>query len=92
MDDKHNRISKLAERFKTHPGGRPRQADKERERRSFYIGVNLMKRLDEVYKDFNHKAYPRTVSKSVFLEAILEHGLENLEAIKTRISEQKTSD
>jgi aspartate aminotransferase-like enzyme len=88
MDDRQGRISKLSERFKTH-SGRPKQATRERERRSFYLDVAVMTRVDEEHKALNHRTYPDTVSKSVFLETILEYGLENLEAIRGRIAAGK---
>jgi hypothetical protein len=90
MDDRHARISKLSERFKTHTG-RPKQGTRERERRSFYLDVAVMTRLDDELKAFNHRNYPTTVSKSVFLETLLEYGLDNLDAIGTRIAEAHAS-
>lgn len=89
MDDRQGRIAKLSERFKPH-SGRPKQTSKERERRSLYLDVALMARLDEEHKALNHRTYPDTISKSVFLETILEYGLENLNAIGARIAAGKT--
>jgi hypothetical protein len=88
MDDRQGRISKLTERFKTHTG-RLRQVNKERERRSLYLDVVLMERVDTELKALNHRTYPDEVSKSVFLETILEYGLENLEAIRVRIAAER---
>ncbi len=92
MDDRQERISKLSERFKAHTTGRPKQANKERERRSFYLDTALTNRLDEEYKAFNHKVYPNTVSKSLFLETLLEYGLENLDAIEAKVAELKSAE
>jgi len=86
MDDRQGRITKLSERFKPHLRGRGKPEQKERERRSFYLGIDLMNRLDEEYKAFQHRVYPATVSKSVFLETLLEYGLEHLDAIQARIT------
>jgi hypothetical protein len=91
MDDRQARISKLSERFKTH-AGRPKQGTRERERRSFYLDVAVMARLDEELKAFNHRNFPAVVSKSVFLETLLEYGLENLDAIGARIAEEHASE
>ncbi len=89
MSDREARISKLSERFRTHTG-RPKQGTKERERRSFYLDVAVIGRLDEELKAFNHRNFPATVSKSVFLETLLEYGLDNLDAIRARIVTQTT--
>lgn len=88
MDDRQSRISKLSERFKPHTG-RPKQANKERERRSLYLDVALLERLDAELKALNHRTYPDEISKSVFLETILEYGLENLDAVRARIVSEK---
>ena len=61
MDDRQARISKLSERFKSHTG-RPKLGTRERERRSFYLDVAVMARLDEELKAFNHRNFPATVS------------------------------
>ena len=87
MDEKQQRIAKLSERFKSHATGRPRKHNRERERRSFYLDTALSKRLNKAYGEFNHTVYPNTVSKSVFLESILEHGLDNLDVIAAKIAE-----
>jgi hypothetical protein len=91
MTDREGRISKLSERFKPHTG-RPKQSTKERERRSFYLDVGVMTRLDDELKAFNHRNYPTTVSKSVFLETLLEYGLEHLDAIQERIANNHPSE
>jgi hypothetical protein len=85
MDDCKSRINKLSERFKDRPA-RPKQSAKERERRSYYLDTEIAERLDKGYKKFNHQAYPHTVSKSVFIETILEYGLDNLASIKELIA------
>lgn len=87
MSDKEDRIARLSQRFKTHTGGRPKNDNKSRERQSLYLDANLMERVDRTYKDVHHQLYPRDVSKSAFLEVMLEYGLENVETIKSRLSE-----
>ena len=89
MEDRKSRISKLSERFKDR-AGRPKQAAKERERKSYYLDVEIAARLDRDYKEFNHQFYPTTVGKSVFIEAILEYGLNNIKAIKELVREKVT--
>jgi hypothetical protein len=84
MDDRQGRIAKLSERF-TANARKPKPGTRERERRSFYLDVAVITRLDEELKAFNHRNFPATVSKSVFLETLLEYGLNNLDAIRARI-------
>ncbi len=86
MDEKQRRIAKLSTRFKSHATGRPRKHNRERERRSFYLDTALSKRLNQAYSEFNHAVYPNTISKSVFLESILEHGIDNLDVIAAKIA------
>jgi hypothetical protein len=87
MGDKEDRIARLSQRFKTHTGGRPKNDNKSRERQSLYLDANLMERVDRTYKDVHHQLYPKDISKSAFLEVMLEYGLENVETIKSRLSE-----
>jgi len=87
MSDKEDRIAKLSQRFKTHATGRPKNTNRNRERQSFYLDADLTERLDKTYKDIDHQLYPKSVSKSAFLETILEFGLENLESIKSRLTD-----
>lgn len=87
MDDKEDRIAKLSQRFKTHVTGRLRNNNKNRERQSFYLDAALTERIDKTYKEIGHQLYPKPISKSVFLETLLEFGLENIQAVKSRLSE-----
>jgi hypothetical protein len=82
MEDRKTRISKLSERFKPHTD-QPTKPARQRERRSFYLAGDVIKRIDQQHKELNHQTYPRTVSKSLFLEAVLEYGLNNLAEVKT---------
>ena len=77
-----DRIAKLSQRFNRHAVGRKPSATRTRERRSFYLDAELTGRIDQVYRDLNHTLYPRSVSKSVFLETVIEYGLEHLEDLK----------
>jgi hypothetical protein len=86
MSEKEDRIAKLSQRFKTHATGRPKNTNKNRERQSFYLDAELTEQIDKTYKDIDHQLYPNSVSKSAFLETILEFGLENLESIKSRLT------
>ena len=88
MSDKEDRIARLSQRFKAHAGGRPKSDQKSRERQSLYLDANLMERVDKTYRDIYHALYPKDINKSSFLEAILEYGLGNIEAIKSRLSEK----
>jgi hypothetical protein len=87
MSEKTDRIAKLSQRFKTHGAGRPKQTPKQRERQSLYLDAGLTERIDHTYKDLAHQLYPKSLSKSVFLETLLEYGLENLDTITSRLIE-----
>jgi len=86
VSGQEDRIAKLSQRFKTHATGRPKSHSKNRERQSFYLDADLTERIDRTYKDIAHALYPRPISKSMFLETMLEHGLENIVAIKSRLA------
>ena len=88
MSERDERISKLSQRFKTHSAGRPKRTPKQRQRQSLYLDVALTERMDQTYKDLAHRLYPRSLSKSAFLETLLEYGLENLETIASRLTER----
>lgn len=79
----NDRIAKLSERFTTHTQGRDRPAApaRARQRHSFYLDAALTRRLDVIYREVNHRLYPQAISKSVFLETVLEYGLEHLDAL-----------
>jgi hypothetical protein len=87
MLPKADRITKLSQRFKTHGAGRPKQTPKQRERHSLYLDAGLTERIDHTYKDLAHQLYPKSLSKSAFLETLLEYGLENLDTITSRLTE-----
>ncbi len=87
MSEKEDRIAKLSQRFKTHATGRPKQTQKNRERQSLYLDADLTARIDHTYKDIAHQMYPTSLSKSAFLETILEYGLEHLDVITSRLAE-----
>jgi hypothetical protein len=87
MDDRKARIQKLSERFKPQPSRR-QSSPRERQRRSFYLDVEIAERIDKEHKALNHDVYPQSVSKSVFMEAVLEYGMNNLKEVKTLIQER----
>ena len=82
-----DRIAKLSQRFNRHTVGRKPSSTRIRERRSFYIDGELVVRLDQIHRDLNHELYPATVSKSVFLETLMEYGLDHLDALKPLLAE-----
>jgi hypothetical protein len=77
-----DRIAKLSQRFAKHAVGRKPAAARARERRSYYIATEITERIDRVYRDVNHELYPHSISKSHFLETVIEYGLANLDEIK----------
>jgi hypothetical protein len=87
-----DRIAKLSQRFSKHAVGRKPTTTRTRERRSFYLDADLTGRIDQVYRDLNHTLYPRSVSKSVFLETVIEYGLEHLEDLKPILLQASDND
>ena len=90
MDDRKTRIAKLSERFKPQTG-RQKHSPKQRERKSYYLDTEITDRLDRDHKEFSHQLYPQTVGKSVFMETLLEYGLDNLPAIRELIQAKLAS-
>lgn len=82
-----DRIAKLSQRFNQHTVGRKPTSTRTRERRSFYLDTDLAEQLDQIYRDVNHQLYPRTVSKSMFLETVIGYGLAHLDEIKPLLVE-----
>lgn len=91
MTDQKSRIAKVSERFKPQAERENDQRTppaKQRKRQSFYLATAITDRLDREYREFNHRAYPHTVGKSVFMEAVLEYGLDNLDTIGELLRER----
>lgn len=77
-----DRIAKLSQRFTKHSLGHKPFAPRSRERRSFYMASDLTERIDRIYQEVNHELYPHPISKSLFLETIIEFGLDNVDDLK----------
>jgi hypothetical protein len=82
-----DRISQLSKRFRNHNAGKSVISTRARERRSFYLDTDLVSRLDEVYRQINHELYPKHISKSSFLETLMQHGLEHLADLKKALAD-----
>jgi hypothetical protein len=81
-----DRISRLSQRFRTHGVGRKPTSTRARERHSFYLDGELVERLDKIYRELNHQLYPRNLSKSTFLETLLEYSLNHLAEVRSVLS------
>jgi len=85
-----DRIARLSKRFRTHAVGRPPTSERTRERHSFYLDAALVERLDRTYRDLNYELYHSGgISKSRFLETLIEYGLNHLPALKAALSPQE---
>lgn len=82
-----DRISRLSKRFKQHAVGRPAATARSRERHSFYLDADLVGQLDQTYRDLSHALYPRNLSKSTFLEALIQYGLNHLDELKSVLAD-----
>src|SRR5579884_2238648 len=87
-----DRIAKLSQRFSRHAVGRQPSATRSRERRSFYLDSELTERLDQTYRRLHHELYPRPLTKSVFLEAVLEYGLAHLDELKAQLAQASSQE
>jgi len=87
-----DRIAKLSQRFGRHAVGRTPGITRARERRSYYMATEIADRVDRVYRDVNHGLYPRSVSKSVFLETVLGFGLDHLDEITGLLTQAVEAD
>jgi hypothetical protein len=87
-----DRISKLSQRFKSHSVGRKPESTRNRERKSFYLDTDLAAQLDTTYKALNHELFPQAVSKSAFLETIIEYGLDHLPEVRDLLKQIPVSD
>ncbi len=83
-----DRIDKLSQRFHRHAAGRPPTATPRRERRSFYLDGELTQRIDATYREVAHQLHPQTVSKSVFLETLIEFGLNRLPELTAAVQKK----
>ena len=87
-----DRIAKLSERFSRHQVGRKPAAPRNRERRSLYLDGALLERLDREHRALNHALYPRSVNKAIFLETLIEYGLEHLDELKAVLGRSADGD
>src|SRR5438874_1394886 len=91
-DNRHSRITQLSKRFTTHAVGRHRTSERNRERKSFYLDADLVTRMDRVYREINHDLYPKQVSKSIFLETIIERGIRDRAELRKYLLELAEND
>jgi hypothetical protein len=87
-----DRIDRLAERFRTHATGRKPARTRKRTPTSLYLDGEVVSRLDKAYRDCSHDLHPIVVSKSVFLETLIEHGLAHLDKLKPLLKEAAEGD
>ncbi len=85
-DDRSARIGRLSQRFEKPdvPASKP-EVQRARERQSLYLDAELMKRIDQVHRDVAHELYPQKVTKSTFLETLLEYSLAHLDDVKSQL-------
>jgi hypothetical protein len=90
--ERQKRIEALGQRFirPTDTQGKKTVTSSESNRRhhSIYIDEGLMDQVDFVYKEFRHQAYPKEITKSVFLEQLLQRGLQDLDGVKSSILDE----
>jgi hypothetical protein len=90
-DSREERLKRLQGRFKTHASGRPTASSptRTRDRQSLYLDRELIARVNQTYLDVNHELYPRGgLTKSAFLEALIEYSLEHLSEVKRSLHDE----
>lgn len=93
VSSRNERISRLSKRFTTHALGRTPESERNRERKSFYLDADLVGQIDQAYREINHAIYPKRVSKSTFLETIIERGMADRASLRRLMTEMAdTSD
>ena len=81
-----DRIARLSQRFKRHSIGRRPTTTRSRERHSFYMDGALVEQLTTIYRDINHTLHPQSISKSDFLETLMEYGLAHLPEVTAKLA------
>ncbi len=93
IGNRDERINRLSKRFSTHALGRKPESERNRERKSFYLDADLVSQIDQSYREINHAIYPKRVSKSTFLETIIERGIADRVSLQKLMTEMAdTSD
>ena len=85
-DDRSARIGRLSQRFDKSATASKPESQRARERQSLYLDAELMKRIDQVHRDVAHQLYPQKVTKSTFLETLLEYSLAHLDEVKGQLT------
>jgi hypothetical protein len=89
----NNRIDQLSKRFSTHAVGRRGDVTKRRRATdSIYVDIELLSTLGTTHRELSHELHPLVVSKSEFLETVLQFGLDHLDKIKAIILLKKKQD
>lgn len=89
MDRRQKRLEALGKRFsdnQENQAPRPHKAESSNRRRhSVYIDADLMKRIDTIFREVQYNSLPVEITKSLFLEKLLERGLQDLDTVKTSL-------
>lgn len=86
MSSQSKRLETLKQRFEKPSSLADESSNNTRKRHSVYIDQFLMQRVDDLYKQVKHDLYPTEVTKSAFLEQLLESGLNNLDEVKSALN------
>ena len=98
MNIHNDRISTLGERFQSHIAAPESQRKAETApgdkliRRSFYMKQSLFEAVDRAFVDANHILYPRTISKSDFLDAFVSVALTHQDELRARLAKNADGD
>ena len=88
MSTRNKRIEALKQRFDTpvRETTSSEPSNNTRKRHSVYIDQLLMQRVDEMYKQVQHDVFPKEITKSAFMEQLMEQGLENIDKVRNALA------
>ena len=88
MSTRNKRIEALKQRFDTpvRETTSSEPSNNTRRRHSVYIDQLLMQRVDEMYKQIQHEIFPKEITKSAFMEQLMEQGLENIDKVRNALA------
>lgn len=89
MSSQSKRLATLKQRFDSpiKPSASGETSGNTRKRHSVYIDQELMQQVDDLYKQIQHEVFPTEITKSAFLEQLLEQGIQNLDKVKVALAE-----
>lgn len=80
--DKFSRLSERMYGRSSQKESDEEKAEKQRKRYTIYVDKALITDLNQAHKKINHDFFPAEVQKSLFLETLIQFGLDNIDQVK----------